>query len=263
MPANPSSLRRVFQEVFCAADLAQPLPSFDAPAPAEQVRAIMSERAFTVAGIRREGMVCGFVEASDLCSGCCGDATRTFDEAYLVAGSLPLAGLVLRLKDVPRLFVATLGQVAGVVGRADLEQPPARMWLFGMITLIEMRFGRMIEALLPCDAWTPFISEARVQKCRDLLAERMRRDQTLTLADCLQFSDKAQIIARHEPLRSLTRFTSRRQVEEVGKRLEKLRNNLAHAQEIVASDWETIVALAENLDSILDGPSTTSNSNAN
>mgnify|MGYP002683884023 CR=1 FL=1 len=67
-------------------------------------------------------------------------------------------------------------------------------------------------------------------------------------------TDKAQIIARTELLRKLTRFESRRQVEEVGKRLEKLRNNLAHSQDIITNDWDTIVLLAENLDSVLDGP---------
>ena len=36
--------------------------------------------------------------------------------------------------------------------------------------------------------------------------------------------------------------------------MEKLRNNLAHSQDIVTNDWETIVALAENLDDVLEGP---------
>jgi hypothetical protein len=35
--------------------------------------------------------------------------------------------------------------------------------------------------------------------------------------------------------------------------LENLRNSVAHSQDIVANDWETIVALAEQLDSVLDG----------
>ena len=87
-----------------------------------------------------------------------------------------------------------------------------------------------------------------------MLAERTRRNQKLTLKDCLQFSDKAQIIARSEQLRSRTRFTSKRQLEDVAKRLEKLRNNLAHSQDIITEDWDTIVALSENLDSVLNEP---------
>jgi hypothetical protein len=74
------------------------------------------------------------------------------------------------------------------------------------------------------------------------------------LLDCLQFSDKGQIIARNEEIRGLTQFQSRRQVEQIVKQLERLRNNLAHAQDIIATDWDTIVLLAENLDDILLGP---------
>jgi len=35
------------------------------------------------------------------------------------------------------------------------------------------------------------------------------------------------------------------------KAVEALRNNLAHAQDIIARDWDTIVGLSENLDKVL------------
>lgn len=75
------------------------------------------------------------------------------------------------------------------------------------------------------------------------------------MLDCLQFSDKARVVARNQQLRDLTRYQSRRQLEEAAKRLEKLRNHLAHSQDIITSDWETIVSLSENLDNVLQGPS--------
>ena len=82
----------------------------------------------------------------------------------------------------------------------------------------------------------------------------MRRNRELKLLDCLQLSDKGQIIARSEKLRSMTRYGSRRKMEEAVKMLEKLRNNLAHSQDIVVNDWDAIVALSENLDDILGCP---------
>ena len=130
------------------------------------------------------------------------------------------------------------------------------MWLFGMVTLIEMRMTRMLEQLSPVEGWKQYLSDGRVRKAEDLLAERMRRNQNLDLIDCLQFSDKCQIIARNENLRSRTRFASRRQVEEAGKKLERLRNNLAHAQDIIATDWEALIELSENLDNLLEEPPT-------
>jgi hypothetical protein len=184
-------------------------------------------------------------------SGACGERARPIDPQSLVADSLPLAPLILLLKDRPRVFVTTFGQVNGVVTRNDLQKAPARMWLFGMITLIEMRFSRMIEQACPDESWKMYLSEGRLQKAEALMALRRTRHQQVSLGDCLQFADKTHIVARHDGLRALTRFQEKRDIDKVGKQLENLRNSLAHAQDIVSSDWETIVALAEQIDSIL------------
>ncbi len=106
-----------------------------------------------------------------------------------------------------------------------------------------MRCAELIERNCPHDQWKQLLSEGRLQKAEALLAERRRRNQAVALFDCLQLADKGQIIARHEPLRNQTVFTSRRQVEDAVAKLEQLRNNLAHAQDIPDSDWDTIVQL--------------------
>ena len=56
----------------------------------------------------------------------------------------------------------------------------------------------------PGDSWKQYLSESRLQKAEALLEERKRRNQNLELIDCLQISDKGQIIARNEELRCLT-----------------------------------------------------------
>lgn len=53
-------------------------------------------------------------------------------------------------------------------------------------------------------------------------------------------------------MRDLTQFKSRKQIEDAFKGVERLRNNLAHAQDI-RSDWDMIVLLAENLERIVEG----------
>ena len=76
-----------------------------------------------------------------------------------------------------------------------------RMWLFGMITVLEMRFLHLIEAISATN-WARYISPARREKALQLQIERQRRRQDARLLDCLQFSDKAQIVVRDETLRS-------------------------------------------------------------
>ena len=64
---------------------------------------------------------------------------------------------------------------------SDLQKPPVRMWLFGMITLIEMRISRLIEQMCPGDSWKQYVSQSRLQKADALLEERRRRNQSLEL----------------------------------------------------------------------------------
>ncbi len=126
-----------------------------------------------------------------------------------------------------------------------------RKWLFGMVTIIEMGFVQAVETHLPGEEWHKYVSESRLEKAKTLLAERERRNQDLDLLACLQFSDKGQIVLRDEGLRKKRGFKSRRRGEETVKRLEALRNNLAHSQDIVNADWETIVQLTQNMDVVL------------
>ena len=251
--ASLENLRRVFTAGFAARDIAEPLVSFDASTDAAEALSLMNACGFDVVGVRRNGRVAGYVEQTTLGPGVCGDYLQPIDETAVVADAAPLADVVLALNRMPRLFVRVLGGVGGILTLSDLQKAPVRMWLFGMVTLVEMRMARMIEQLCEGEAWQQFLSAGRLQKAAELLEERRRRSQDLRLIDCLQFADKAQVIARNEQIRSLTRFTSRRQVEEACRAVESLRNNLAHSQDIVSGDWETIVMLAAELDGVIAG----------
>jgi hypothetical protein len=246
-PRIPDAVRRVFHESFSARDIAEPLASFDAGASCDEVRVFMDASGLDVIGVRREGQVAGYVEKHSLEQGTCGQHLRAFDDATVQSDTAPLLTILLALNRTPLLFITAFGKVGGIIQRVDLQKAPVRMWLFGAVTLIELRFTELIETYCPADGWKEFLSEARLHKAQALLAERLRRNQSLQLLDCLQFSDKGQIIARHEGIRKFTLFASRRQAEETIKRLEQLRNNLAHAQDILSGDWETIVQLCEFL----------------
>jgi hypothetical protein len=230
------TLRRVFTEGFAARDISEPLVSFDVSTSATEVRSLMHASNFDVVGVRRNGITVGYVDRTDIGVDVCGQHVRTFDDICVISDAAPLAAVVLGLHQSPRLFVRILGAVNGIVTNDDLQKPPVRMWLFGMITLIEMRMSHLVERLCEGESWRQFLSDNRLQKAETLLEERRRRNQSLRLVDCLQFSDKGQIIARNEGIRSLTRFTSRRQVEQMCRAIESLRNNLAHSQDILSSD---------------------------
>ena len=98
------------------------------------------------------------------------------------------------------------------------------------------------------------MSPARRRKAEDLCRERKRRSDaagTLRLVDCIQFSDKGQILAKDEVARRLIGFPSRKQGEQAVKAIVSLRDKLAHAQDIVSEDGLSIVELARQLHRIL------------
>jgi hypothetical protein len=244
MPSQvPEAIKRVITESFSARDVAEPLASFDAGTASGEVRDFMDAHAFEVVGVRSEGQVVAYVEKGSLGDGACGPFRRPFEGATVLSDTAPLLTVLRELSRVPFLFVTVLGRVGGIITRADLQKAPVRMWLFGIVTLIEMRFAELIDRHCPEDGWKKYLSEGRLQKAQALLEERSRRNQKLHLIDCLQFSDKGQVIARNEELRKQTVFASRSQADEAVKNLEQLRNDLAHAKDILTTDWDTIVHL--------------------
>ena len=227
--------------------------SFDTSTAVSEVAELMDRRNLDVVGVRKEGVVAGCVERADLSGVSCGERIRSIEPAMAISETASLADVVLGLVESPRLFVRVLGTIGGIITMSDLQKPPVRMWLFGMITLLEMRTSRLIELKCPGDSWKQYLSESRLQKAEVLLEERKRRNQSLELIDCLQISDKGQIIARNEEIRRLTRMQSRRQTEQTIRMLESLRNNLAHSQDIISCDWETIVELCKDMERVISG----------
>ncbi|MFO0970217.1 MAG: hypothetical protein U0793_32100 [Gemmataceae bacterium] len=166
MPSSriPDDVRKVFTETFSARDIAEPLASFDADAPAAAVRAFLQARDFDLVGVRRDGRIAGYVQATRLAAGACGDSQSGFEGAPVLDDGAPLLRVLMTLNQAPFAFVSLLGQVGGIVTRADLQKPPVRMWLFGIVTLIETRFAELIERHCPEDGWKKHLSESAAAK---------------------------------------------------------------------------------------------------
>ena len=248
---SPQRLKRLFLEGFRAVDVASPLLSFDAERDAASVAGILDSVGTPIAGVRTAGLVNGWVSRADLRDGTCLDHMRPFESGQVLDEDDGLQTALEVLDTHPLAFVATLGTVDAVVRREDVQRPPARMWLFGMITLIEMQFGRWIEERHPQESWRGLLSPARLAKARELGAERRRRGQQPALLDCLQLGDKLDIVIQDDEVLREMGFASRRQAKLAAKDLQSLRNNLAHTQDIVSHDWPMVVRLARRTERIV------------
>ena len=103
----------------------------------------------------------------------------------------------------------------------------------------------MIQERFPDDEWIALLTDQRVSMARNLLEERLRLKQNISLLDCLQFGDVGRIMIKDEDLFSKTRFKSKSQAKDRISPFQKLRNDLAHSQGIVENDWDTIMDVAK------------------
>ncbi len=180
----------------------------------------------------------------DLDDGTLGERICRFEPSDRLPDTTPLIDVFWALRNSSRVFVLLLGQVGGIVTRGDLQKAPVRMWLFGLVSLIEMQLLRMIREHYPNDAWKRLLSDGRLAKAKEYHDDRRRRNEAIDLADCLQFADKRDIVLATTELRNAAGLEPKGSSERLLKDLEKLRDNLAHAQDIVTGYWPKLVDLA-------------------
>lgn len=253
--AFPTMVPRLFVDAFAAKDLASELLSFDAIVPSHQVTAFMEADDLSLVGVRIDGRVAGFVRRDDLESEKCGDNMRLFRRGQVLPGDSTIADLIQVLTRHDYCFIKVLDGIGGVVFRDDLNKPTARMWLFGIVTIIEMYLTNSIREMHADGAWQSFLTKARREKASALYNERHRRNQNTELVDCLQLSDKIQVLIQEPEYMKKIGFDTVRSAKKAARELESLRNNLAHTQDIVVHDWAQIARLSRRVESLIHGES--------
>lgn len=128
--------------------------------------------------------------------------------------------------------------------RQSLDTMLFRSWLFGILTFLE---SRMRELIRSDPDWRTQISEGRLGKARELKEERARRGRLMETVDALQFGDLGWLAVRYDDWYQYFGVESKRQAKQLVKKLEVLRNALAHSGDILAHDWDTVVAVARSV----------------
>ena len=135
----------------------------------------------------------------------------------------------------------------GILNRQVLDSLLFRAWLFGILTYLE---AQARERIRRDPDWRGALSPARLAKARDLKEERARRGREIGTVDALQFGDLGWIATTYEGWYQMFGVDSRRQAKQLVRRIETLRNGLAHGQAIIAGDWDTIVIVARSVRAI-------------
>ncbi|MBP1729293.1 MAG: guanosine polyphosphate pyrophosphohydrolase/synthetase, partial [Deltaproteobacteria bacterium] len=144
--------RRVFTRSFLARDILEPLLSFDSEHLDRGTLLKSGAGNSSAVGIRIDGKVSGYVLHEDLRSDA-PLAARQILRQQTVELDAPLAEVIHILTMFSCCFVTLGGVVSGVISRQDIEKPVVRMWLFGIIILIEMILMKHIRHRWPDEGW--------------------------------------------------------------------------------------------------------------
>lgn len=244
---------RFFADCFRATDIAEPLRSFDSTRDPRDITRVLVGCNQAVAGIRIDGVVMGYARKDDMEGHPERGVLRSFGPDQVVDGDSPLSDVIFSLTRHDHCFVTLLGDVVGFINRVHMNSPVVRMWLFGMVTLIELEITEQINMRWPDGDWISNLSKGRLEKAQELQKERERRGLSSGLLDCLQFSDKAQILIQNPAALAALGFRTKRAAKQVIREFESLRNHLAHAQDVVTHDWAQIVRMVNRIEEMASG----------
>ncbi len=244
-------MRRVLKDGFRAIDIAEPLMIFDAKTIASVAAEKLDVHGRQIGCVCRDGIVVGYILRDELTEGSCDDCAHDIAPETCLRQEAVLQQAVSALANYNPCFITVLGQPSAVLTPRDMGKPPVRMWLFGMITIVEMFITREVGSLFPDDTWQSEISPMRLRKAHELRGERARMGEQVRLMDCLQLSDKAQLLLKKPEVREDMGFDSVRAAKQGIKEFSSLRNNLAHSQDIVRYNWDQIIQIANRLDRIV------------
>lgn len=252
LKSSSADLRNMFEHNITVKEIAEELETCDVNENYIEKLDYMKQRDFDVLGLEDDGVTCGYIKRTSLKDGVCGDYKCSFSVSELISDSTSLFDLLKIINGHERVFILFGNRVKGIITRGDLHKAPVRLLLYGQITLLEMQMLRFIQLKYPDNTWNKLIKPNRLEDAKEEFYKREKNNEAIDLASCLQLCDKRDIILKKEESRNFLGLTSKKSGNKLFKSIQKLRNNLAHAQNIIMDlSWERVFYLSKKIDEML------------
>jgi hypothetical protein len=249
-----SDLRKLFETGITANSIQEPLKYCFYGESALEVQAELKRLHFDVAGIRtsKEQPILEFVRTASLQNGNCEEVAESVKAADIISESTPLIEVLSGLEDRTYFFILNGMQISGIITRADLQKPPVRILIFGMISLLEMHLTFLVRTLFPGEKWREVLKPKRIENAEAILQKRKERNEVIDLTDCLQFADKRDLVLVSEEMRVHLGLKTKIGAKNVLQSIEKIRDKLAHSQDIVSgTTWEELINVVQEVERML------------
>jgi hypothetical protein len=249
-----SSLKNLFIDNVTAKSIYEPLLCCPVTSDAEHAKSALKMREFDFAGVKekKDGDVTGYIVAKELLNGDLKSYVKEIDSSLLISDSTPIADIFTVLNDRDFAFVIYGNKISGIVTKADINKPPVRIYLFGILSLFEMHLNFWVNHFYPDHIWTQEVPKKRFEKAEYIYELRKGNNQDLSLLECLQLCDKRNLLANSKQFLENFKFTSEF-FESFVEGAEIIRNELAHSQTSIISniEWTKFIEIVSKIEEFL------------
>jgi hypothetical protein len=249
------AIKQIFIDNITAKCIYEPLLCCPIKSYSYEAKEASIKRDFDVAGVidTTTGFIVGYVVAEDIGDDYFKKYVKDINHELLISDSTPLAGIFSVLSHKRFVFVIYSNNIIGIITRADINKPPVRIYIFGILSLVEMHLNFWINYYYQNNVWSSKVNQLRMEKAKETYGQRKGNSQELTLLECLQLCDKRDLLKGENKFLAKFNF-SNRLFETLIKRTEIIRNELAHSQNSIISNlgWNEFIETIEKMENFLD-----------
>lgn len=246
-----ADLHRSLDDSLLVHHIAVPLEKCKSNEDAKEVQKRMKQNKFDVMGVAENGRTVGYVRQEEMNAKKCGDHYRQFGPDDLISSTTPLKDALRLFQFKAHIFVLERTSISHLVTISDLQKAPMRMLLFGLASLLEMYLLKMVRICYPNESYVKPLAD-RLSAVKGRFAKRVKRNEEIDLADCLTLFDKYELLLKVGGFSDFFSFVS---VQEAGRSFQgmvKMRDALAHGQDLVAgTKWDEVIRTAIRLEDFL------------
>lgn len=201
----------------------------------------------------------GFVDSNQL-DGSVDERMMRFDETKMLDESASLSQAIAIFADHYAnekndcyVFIRFLGEVTAIITKGDLQKIPVRIWLMGLLSLLEMQFLRIIRLWFADNQWEKLnaISHKNLNQAKGIFASRKQKGQSIDLLECLYWIDKANIVARIPSMSKYLRYNNRKIMGKKFREFSELRNDIFHGYDYLSNYWPRLFSLIQEITDML------------
>ncbi|MEJ2249554.1 MAG: hypothetical protein P8Y97_07835 [Candidatus Lokiarchaeota archaeon] len=171
---------------------------------------------------------------------------REIDIKGIISESTPLTYITQLFYDNldRKLFILKRKTLDGIVTKADLQKGPYCLFLFGLVTNLEITCLKFIDKFCK-DNWEEKISQTRYDKIREEYEKSSKEQSELNLLFYTYLTDKKVILFKINEFSELYKEInlSKTKARRFFSRIIRLRNNLVHSKRINENfkDWRDLL----------------------